>query len=86
MHFLLSFSHEEYGRATSLTNLSEHFGGAKTHPPYQDGVPEDYYVTPNPSPKGRRANATFVFLARNSDLSGVAVSMKQVGEYALAML
>ncbi|EIW59990.1 glycosyltransferase family 15 protein [Trametes versicolor FP-101664 SS1] len=78
LHFLLSFSHEEYGRATSLTNLSEHFGGAKTHPPYQDGVPEDYYVTPNPSPKGRRANATFVFLARNSDLSGVAVSMKQV--------
>lgn len=78
LHFLLSFSHEEYGRATSLTNLSEHFGGAKSHPPYQDGVPEDYYVTPNPSPKGRRANATFVFLARNSDLSGVAVSMKQV--------
>ncbi|OJT15739.1 Glycolipid 2-alpha-mannosyltransferase 1, partial [Trametes pubescens] len=78
LHFLLSFSHEEYGRATSLTNLSEHFGGAKTHPPYQDGVPEDYYAAPNPSPKGRRANATFVFLARNSDLSGVAVSMKQV--------
>ncbi|KAI0636864.1 glycosyltransferase family 15 protein [Trametes polyzona] len=79
LHFLLSFSHEEYGRATSLSHITEKFGGAKPHPPYQDGVPEDYYTTqPIPSPKGRRANATFVFLARNNDLNGVVMSMKQV--------
>ncbi|KAI8998541.1 glycosyltransferase family 15 protein [Trametes punicea] len=75
LHFILSFSHEEYGRATSLSRLSEQFTGSKPHPPYQDGVPEEYYA---PSTQGRRANATFVFLARNGDLNGVVMSMKQV--------
>ncbi|KAH9856986.1 glycosyltransferase family 15 protein [Lenzites betulinus] len=79
LHFLLSFSHEEYGRATSLSSISEHLVGTKPHPPYQDGVPEEYYNDPTvASPKGRRANATFVFLARNGDLNGVVMSMKQV--------
>ncbi|KAI0375003.1 glycosyltransferase family 15 protein [Pilatotrama ljubarskyi] len=78
LHFILSFSHEDYGRATSLSRLSEQFGGSKPHPPYQDGVPEDYYVPSTPSPQGRRANATFVLLARNGDLNGVVMSMKQV--------
>ncbi|KAI0780821.1 glycosyltransferase family 15 protein [Trametes elegans] len=78
LHFILSFSHEEYGRATSLSHLSEQFGGSKPHPPYEDGVPEDYYVPSTPPPQGRRANATFVLLARNGDLNGVVMSMKQV--------
>ncbi|KAI9065173.1 glycosyltransferase family 15 protein [Trametes sanguinea] len=78
LHFILSFSHEEYGRATSLSHLSEQFTGSKPHPPYQDGVPEEYYAPPTTPAQGRRANATFVFLARNGDLSGVVMSMKQV--------
>ena len=80
MHFILSFSHEEYGRATSISHLSEQLTGSKGHPPYQDGVSEDRYVTPTPPLQTRRANATFVLLARNSDLNGVMVSMKQIGE------
>ncbi|CDO71226.1 Glycosyltransferase Family 15 protein [Trametes cinnabarina] len=78
LHFILSFSHEEYGRATSLSHLSEQFKGSQPHPPYQDGVPEEYYAQPSAPAQGRRANATFVFLARNGDLGGVVTSMKQV--------
>ncbi|KAI0807475.1 glycosyltransferase family 15 protein [Fomes fomentarius] len=78
LHFILSFSHEEYGRATSISHLSEQIIGSKGHPPYQEGVPEDRYVTSPPPIQTRKANATFVFLARNGDLPGVVVSMKQV--------
>ncbi|EJF65959.1 glycosyltransferase family 15 protein [Dichomitus squalens] len=79
LHFILSFSHEEYGRATSLSHLTEQLSGSKPHPPYQDGVDEDRYVVPSKPPiQSRKANATFVFLARNGDLNGVVTSMKQV--------
>ncbi|GBE81998.1 glycosyltransferase family 15 protein [Sparassis latifolia] len=74
LHFILSFSREDYGNATSLSRLT---GGFKSsHPPYEDSIPEDYYFSSNSSMA--RANATFVLLARNSDLPGIVTSMKQM--------
>ncbi|KAI1795770.1 glycosyltransferase family 15 protein [Ganoderma leucocontextum] len=78
LHFILSFSHEEYGRATSLSHITEQFSGSEPHPPYQEGVSEDRYVEQKPPIQTRKANATFVILARNGDLPGVVTSMKQV--------
>ncbi|KAF8921281.1 glycosyltransferase family 15 protein [Mucidula mucida] len=77
LHYILSFAHEGYGRATSLSSLKNQFGGA--HPPYQTPVPDEYYV-PDPilPPQGRKASAAIVMLARNSDLNGIISSMKQM--------
>ena len=45
-----------------------------------DGIPPEYYSAPNvTAAPGARANATFVILARNSDLNGISNSMKQMG-------
>ncbi|CAL1704404.1 unnamed protein product [Somion occarium] len=79
LHFILSFSHEDYGRATSISNLKNTITGAASHqPPYKAGVPEDYYYHSNGTAPGPRANAAFVILARNSDLNGIVFSMKQM--------
>jgi len=81
LHYILSFSHEEYGRATSLSRISDQLKGVTSSgkPPYEDGVPESYYnKDPPPSPQGRKANAAIVSLARNSDVNGIARSMKQM--------
>ncbi|EJD06044.1 glycosyltransferase family 15 protein [Fomitiporia mediterranea MF3/22] len=79
LHYILSFSHEGYGRATSLSHIAGqlHFG-QKGEPPYKTPVPEEYIHPPKPAdPLTRKANATFVVLARNSDIQGVISSMKQ---------
>ena len=46
-----------------------------------DGIPEEYHHPADVAlpPTARRANATFVLLARNSDLNGIMMSMKQMG-------
>ncbi|KAI0093952.1 glycosyltransferase family 15 protein [Irpex rosettiformis] len=78
LHFILSFSHEDYGRATSLSNITNKFKGQQDPlPAHQDGVPEEYYHNTKIPPVQRKANATFVLLARNSDLNGIVNSMKQ---------
>ncbi|THU91143.1 glycosyltransferase family 15 protein [Dendrothele bispora CBS 962.96] len=80
LHYILSFAHEGYGRATSLDSIKNQFGvGVGGQPPYKTPVPEEYYVHDNTtSPQGRKANAAIVMLARNSDLNGIVVSMKQM--------
>jgi alpha 1,2-mannosyltransferase len=76
----LSFSHEGYGQATSLSKIKEQLVGAGHNPPYKTPVPEHYYQHTNTSsPHGeRKANAVIVMLARNGDLAGVLKSMKQM--------
>jgi alpha 1,2-mannosyltransferase len=80
LHYILSFSHEGYGRATSLSNIGQQLGVYQgSDAPYKTPVPEDYYNHEEwVSPSGRKANATIVMLARNGDLSGVISSMKQL--------
>ncbi|KAF8312021.1 glycosyltransferase family 15 protein [Clavulina sp. PMI_390] len=73
LHYILSFSHEEYGRRTALSNF------LPNNPPYKSDAgkyyPED---TTDASTQNRKANAAFVILARNNDLNGVLESVKQV--------
>jgi len=81
LHYILSFSNEVYGQATSLENLKKHLPGANypSGPPYKTPIPEEYYLKPNhTSPQGRKANAAIVILARNTDINGVVTSIKQV--------
>lgn len=77
LHYILSITHEGYGQATSISHLTDYFD--RPQPPYQAGVPEEYY---KPSPPiqlpERKANATFVMLVRNSDGPGIMNSMKQI--------
>lgn len=76
----MSFSHEGYGKATSISKIKEQIIGHGYNPPYKTPVPEDYYAPTNLSwpHAGRRANATIVMLARNGDLPGIIKSMKQL--------
>ncbi|KAG8901133.1 alpha 1,2-mannosyltransferase 2.4.1 [Tulasnella sp. 403] len=69
LHFILSFSHEDYGKATSLSTLKNKLQS----PVYPHNVPDSYYTTN----QTRKANAAFVILARNGDLPGVLESIKQ---------
>ncbi|KAL1748727.1 glycosyltransferase family 15 protein [Schizophyllum fasciatum] len=71
LHYLLSFTHEGYGNLTSFSNLKGHV--------YGEGPPGNCYASEaHSSPVGRKANAAFVMLARNSDLKGFVTSMKQM--------
>jgi alpha 1,2-mannosyltransferase len=78
LHYILSFSNEGYGRATSITNIKNVIGKGP-NPPYKIPLSDEYYSHPNVTfVHGRKANATIVMLARNNDLSGIIVSMKQL--------
>jgi alpha 1,2-mannosyltransferase len=78
LHYILSFSHEGYGKATSLSHIKDQFIGSK-QPPYKTPVSDVYYTnTSKPIPPLRKANATIVILARNGDLNGVVTSIKQM--------
>ena len=77
LHYLLSITHEEYGKATSVSHLTNYINGPQ--PPYKDGVPEQYYKPSEPIQlPERKANATFVMLVRNSDGPNIMNSMKQI--------
>lgn len=81
LHYILSFSHEDYGRATSLSNIKNKLSPPSGKPPYQNGVPPEYYDTvkeDKPTPPERKANAAIVSLARNGDIDGIVFSMKQM--------
>jgi len=77
LHFLLSYSSESYGRATSIGRLKSGgiFGDELGHPSKQsDTVPYD----PSGTNTTRRANAALVVLARNNEWHQVVTSMKQL--------
>ncbi|TRM66780.1 glycosyltransferase family 15 protein [Schizophyllum amplum] len=80
LHYILSSTHEAYGNATSFSSLTSHFKG---QPVEHVLVPEEYYdSTANASraefAPGERASATFVILARNSDLDNTIRSVRDV--------
>ncbi|KAE9403247.1 glycosyltransferase family 15 protein [Gymnopus androsaceus JB14] len=77
IHYILSFTHTEYGRATSIGSLTSHFRGASKTTPT---IPDRYYpVFSNETfAVDRRANATFVVLARNSDIDGTIRSVREI--------
>ncbi|KDQ51800.1 glycosyltransferase family 15 protein [Jaapia argillacea MUCL 33604] len=91
LHSLLSFTHEGYNSATSISSLTSQWRGSTPSNP--NAIPEDYYPPPPPSNSSqtdtglgagtdlgihqRKANATFVMLARNSDIDGAVRSMRE---------
>ena len=72
LHYILSFSHEEYGKATSMRSIADKFRdkSSEYNPP-----PSVFH---NETGINRKANAAFVILARNSDLKYVVESIKHV--------
>lgn len=87
IHYIISFTHESYGRATSISNIT-----SKLRPssPSNSNRP-DNFPAHNPgsswTPGGsnndtlvvdKRANATFVILARNSDLQSTVRSVREI--------
>ncbi|KAI1793677.1 glycosyltransferase family 15 protein [Ganoderma leucocontextum] len=79
LHSILSFTHEDYGRATSLKSIAAQlpWGSAGS-------IPEEYYVPTEPGSKhpdtllSRRANATLLMLARNSDVDSAVKSVRRL--------
>ncbi|KAG6840075.1 hypothetical protein C0991_009187 [Blastosporella zonata] len=76
LHSILRVSHEEYGRATSFSAI---MGSKKKEPSL---VPQHYYFPTGEANAtlavDRRANATFVILARNTDINGVLRSVRDI--------
>jgi alpha 1,2-mannosyltransferase len=85
LHYILSITHDSYGRSTSISNLLGKFGVeqnateitestvASGSKPMTD-VAGDRIVLPQ---KGE-ANAVLLFLCRNTDIEGVVSSVRQL--------
>ncbi|EPQ52981.1 glycosyl transferase, partial [Gloeophyllum trabeum ATCC 11539] len=92
LHSILTFTHAGYSRATSLSSLLSPAASAspdKVPAEYFQDVVPDYAVglpNANPDPNTnhnghllvRKANATLLMLARNSDLEGAVKSVREV--------
>ncbi|TFK22526.1 alpha-1,2-mannosyltransferase [Coprinopsis marcescibilis] len=80
LHYLLAFTHESYGRATSLAHITEKlrpYGPEVEIPKAPPAVNLDE-VYGQDGRVDRKANATFVVLCRNSDLSGTLRSVREM--------
>jgi alpha 1,2-mannosyltransferase len=78
LHFILALTHHEYGRVTSFSNIKSQFSGKKG----EGSVPLEYYLPLNYNASEqplhtRRANATFIMLARNSDMDNAVRSVRE---------
>lgn len=80
LHYLLSFTHEEYGRATALDNIKNKIVGPQLPdaPTKVDldtlyGLPGNHTLSTD-----KRANATFVILCRNNDLNSIVKSVREM--------
>ncbi|KAI8977740.1 glycosyltransferase family 15 protein [Trametes punicea] len=86
LHSILSFTHEDYGRATSFRNIASQLSWGS---PDVDPIPDEYYTPAEPPGAGsglgsggtlltRRANATILMLARNSDVNDAVKSVRRL--------
>lgn len=78
MHFLLSYTHEPYGRATTLAELTAQLRTQLRMLPIHESeliVQEEEQLLIDTH---RKANATLLMLARNSDLDGAIQSMRSL--------
>ncbi|KAH6905127.1 alpha-1,2-mannosyltransferase [Coprinopsis sp. MPI-PUGE-AT-0042] len=73
LHYLLSFTHEAYGQATSLSNLKDKISQNLPKPKPEVPQPLDSVVE-----TGKRANASFVILCRNSDMGNIIRSVREM--------
>ena len=80
MHWILALTHEPYSKATSLSNIATHLTGDTSSDDDRHKL-EDYYNLDgldHSSSHVRRANASFVILARNSNLDGTVRSVREI--------
>ncbi|KAI0824385.1 glycosyltransferase family 15 protein [Trametes gibbosa] len=77
LHSILSVTHEDYGRATSFKNIAAHLSWDSGS---VDPVPAEYFETPaNPGTFiSRRANASILMLARNTDVNDAVRSVRRL--------
>jgi len=73
IHYILSFTHESYGQATSLSNLKNHLYSNDEDDKYAPPPITDEHLAVDP-----RANASFVILCRNSDVDGTVRSIREI--------
>ncbi|KAJ7109390.1 glycosyltransferase family 15 protein [Mycena epipterygia] len=90
LHYIISASNTDYGRLSSLSTLKEQFHlpslakNTSTSTAAAAVVPSNRPTTLQSfrnntyHPQEGRANATFVFLARNSDINGVVASVQSM--------
>ncbi|KAJ6630816.1 glycosyltransferase family 15 protein [Mycena sp. CBHHK59/15] len=87
LHYILSTSNTDYGRLSSLSNLKQQFQRPSLTINSSSGAGVDPYTRTaalqssqnnTQFSQERRANATFVFLCRNSDLNGVVASVQSM--------
>ncbi|KAJ3732980.1 glycosyltransferase family 15 protein [Lentinula guzmanii] len=74
LHYVLTIAYDDYGRISSFSNISERTG--ERHGNDALSILDYNNLQSHPNITGPRANATFVLLARNSDLAGVINSMQ----------
>ncbi|KAJ3786260.1 glycosyltransferase family 15 protein [Lentinula aff. detonsa] len=74
LHYILTIAYDDYGRISSFSNISERTG--ERHGNDALSILDYNNLQSHPNITGPRANATFVLLARNSDLAGVINSMQ----------
>ncbi|KZS88860.1 glycosyltransferase family 15 protein [Sistotremastrum niveocremeum HHB9708] len=79
LHYILSFTHQDYGRATSLATLAgSSLLTCDAEPDvFNPPVVQEYSPVNTTTPR-RKANAALVMLARNSDVDEVIRSMKRL--------
>ncbi|KAF7359001.1 Glycosyltransferase family 15 protein [Mycena sanguinolenta] len=84
LHVLLSFTHAPYGNATSLSGLfspsssSAHKYTDTAVPAYGGSTSWAGWETVGAGGNSTRANATFVMLARNTDVNGAVQSIRSI--------
>ncbi|KAJ7155950.1 glycosyltransferase family 15 protein [Mycena crocata] len=85
LHFFISTSGTRYGRLGSFSTLKETFKIPLSTTNTSDTAAIVQYFRPTQSfhnnthtSSGRRANATFVFLCRNSDVNGAVTSVRSM--------
>ncbi|KAI0919682.1 hypothetical protein AcV5_001678 [Taiwanofungus camphoratus] len=81
IHSILSLTHEDYGRATSFSNIASKLSWSSSS---LETIPEEYYAPPERASNvtgtliTRKANATLLMLARNSDTDSAVRSVREV--------
>ncbi|KAJ7576427.1 glycosyltransferase family 15 protein [Mycena floridula] len=89
IHYILSFTHEPYGRATTFSGFGL-FQSGKDRSKENSKIPAEYHSAPDDDlplhsngslatdPTAKRANAAFVILCRNSDTDSIIRSISDM--------
>lgn len=78
LHSILTFTHEGYGRATSISRLTGQLSWSSTSDDYLPGDEDYARLPPVLWNETRRANATLLMLARNTDVEGAVRSVREL--------